>query len=292
MGSPHANLRHSATPPDATVTQPKSETDEDAKRCTETHNGGSAENRDPSGYCECREGRGTRNGTRDSGVTQKSDRLAVIFATGASHLATLDALIARADVPWKKIDGFHLDEYVGINENHPASFRHYLRERLTQRVPIGKFFEIQGNAPDLEMVCSQYAQRLQAAQPQLCLLGIGENGHLAFNDPAEANFADPLDVKIVGLDRECRQQQVAEAWFRRLEEVPSQAITVTIPALMRVPRLIVSVPGPRKATVMRRTVEEALSTACPSTILRHHPDVTVYLDRDSAADLESWLLAR
>ncbi len=224
-------------------------------------------------------------------LTQKSERLAVIFATGASQLATLDALIARVDVPWKAIEGFHLDEYVGISENHPASFRRYLRERLKRRVSMGKFFEIQGDASDLRMICSQYAQRLQSAQPQLCLLGIGENGHLAFNDPAEANFGDPVDVKIVGLDAECRRQQVAEGWFSDVEEVPSQAITVTIPALMRVPRLIVSVPGPRKATVMRRTVEEAISTACPATILRHHPDVTVYLDRDSAAELKSPHLA-
>jgi glucosamine-6-phosphate deaminase len=225
-------------------------------------------------------------------LKQKNERLAVIFATGASQLATLNALIARADVPWKEIEGFHLDEYVGIRENHPASFRRYLRERLTQRVPIGKFYEIQGDASAPEMICNQYAQLLQAANPQLCLLGIGENGHLAFNDPAEANFEDPLDVKIVGLDTECRQQQVAEGWFSGLEQVPSQAITVTIPALMRVPQLVVSVPGPRKAAVMRRTVEEAISTACPATILRHHPDVTVYLDRDSAAELESLPMAR
>ena len=112
------------------------------------------------------------------------------------------------------------------------------------------------------------------------------------NDPAEADIADPLDIKIVSLETECRQQQVAEGWFSCLEGVPSQAITVTIPALMRVPRLIVSVPGPRKAAVMRRTVEEAISTACPATILRHHPDVTVYLDRDSAAELEGVPLAR
>jgi glucosamine-6-phosphate deaminase len=225
-------------------------------------------------------------------LKQKNERLAVIFATGASQLAMLDALIARVDVPWKEIEGFHLDEYVGISESHPASFRRYLRERLTQRVPMGRFFEIQGDAPDPETVCRQYAQRLQAARPQLCLLGIGENGHLAFNDPAEANFEDPLDVKIVDLDTECREQQVAEGWFSGLKEVPSQAITVTIPALMRVPRLIVSVPGARKAAVMRRTVEEAISTACPATILRHHPDATVYLDRNSAAELESLPLAR
>jgi glucosamine-6-phosphate deaminase len=225
-------------------------------------------------------------------LKQKNECLAVLFATGASQLATLDALIERADVPWKEVQGFHLDEYVGISENDPASFRRYLRERLTQRVRMRKFFEIQGDAPDPEMICSQYAQRLQAAQPQLCLLGIGENGHLAFNDPAEANFEDPLDVKVVSLDSECRHQQVAEGWFSGLEEVPSQAITVTIPALMRVPRLIASVPGPRKAAVMRRTVEEAISTACPATILRRHPDVTVYLDRDSAAKLENLPLTR
>ncbi|MBT9332613.1 glucosamine-6-phosphate deaminase [Acidipila sp. 4G-K13] len=225
-------------------------------------------------------------------LKQQNERLAVIFATGASQLAMLDALIARADVPWKEIEGFHLDEYVGISENHRASFRRYLRERLTQRVTLGSFFEIQGDAPDPEAICRQYAQRLEAAQPQLCLLGIGENGHLAFNDPAEANFGDPLDVKIVNLDAECREQQVAEGWFSGPAEVPSQAITVTIPALMRVPRLIVSVPGPRKAAVMRRTVEEAISTACPATILRQHPDATIYLDRESAAELESLPLSR
>ena len=109
-------------------------------------------------------------------LKRENERVAVIFATGASQLATLDALIAEENVPWKEIEGFHLDEYIGISENHPASFRRYLRERLMQRVPIGKFFEIQGDAPDPEMICSQYAQRLQAAQPQLCLLGIGENG--------------------------------------------------------------------------------------------------------------------
>lgn len=225
-------------------------------------------------------------------LKQKNQHLAVIFATGASQLATLEALTERIDLPWKEITGFHLDEYVGISENHPASFRRYLRERLIQRVSMRKFFEIQGHAPDPQMVCSQYAARLQAAQPQLCLLGIGENGHLAFNDPAEADFEDPLDVKVVNLDTECRQQQVAEGWFSSLEEVPGQAITVTIPALMRLPRLIVSVPGPRKSAIMRRMVEEPISRACPATILRDHPDVTVYLDRDSATELEHLPLAR
>src|SRR6201995_5920415 len=192
-------------------------------------------------------------------LTQKNERLAVIFATGASQLATLDALIARTDVPWKKIEGLHLDEYVGISEDHPASFRRYLRERLTQRVPIAKFFEIQGDTPDLEMICSQYAQRLQAAQPRVCLLGIGENGHLAFNDPSEANFEDPEAMKVVTLDTACRQQQLAEGWFQSFEEVPERALTLTIPTLLKVPTLIVSVPGPRKAQSVRRALRDPIS---------------------------------
>src|ERR1700759_2842337 len=218
-------------------------------------------------------------------LTQRNGRLAVLFATGASQLATLDALIARADVPWKKIEGFHLDEYVGISEDHPASFRRYLRERLTQRVPMAKFFEIQGDAPNPEMICSQYAQRLQAAQPHLCLLGIGENGHLAFNDPAEANFDDPLDVKIVHLDEPCRRQQAAEGWFSSFEEVPPTAIPLTMPRLFRVPKLIISVLGPRKGSVIRRTFDDPISTACPSTILRTHPNPAIFMDREAPADV-------
>jgi glucosamine-6-phosphate deaminase len=131
----------------------------------------------------------------------------------------------------------------------------------------------------------EYVQKLWAADPQLCLLGIGENGHLAFNDPAEANFNDPDAMKVVTLDAECREQQLAEGWFKTLEEVPERALTLTISTLLKIPKLIVSVPGPRKAQSVRRTLEEPVSTACPATILRTHPDVTLYLDRDSAAQL-------
>jgi glucosamine-6-phosphate deaminase len=115
--------------------------------------------------------------------------------------------------------------------------------------------------------------------------GIGESGHLTSNDPAEADFADPLDVKVVTLDEECRAQQVAEGWFDSREEMPQQAITLTLPAILRIPKLIVSVPGERNAAVVRRTLEEPISTLCPSTILREHPDATLYLDPESAAEL-------
>jgi glucosamine-6-phosphate deaminase len=210
--------------------------------------------------------------------------IAVIFATGASQLETLGFLTSMPDVPWNQIRGFHLDEYIGLDANHPASFRRYLRKNLTERVQMKEFFEIDGSAPDPEAVCREYAQRLRAADPQICLLGFGENGHLAFNDPGEADFNDPKDVKVVNLDHVCRQQQASEGWFKTLQDVPAQAITVTIPALFRVPKLILTVPGKRKAQIVRRVLEEPISPECPATILRTHPDAIVYLDTEAAAE--------
>jgi glucosamine-6-phosphate deaminase len=209
----------------------------------------------------------------------------VIFATGASQLDTLATLTSIPGLPWNQVRGFHMDEYLGLDENHPASFRRYLREKLTQRVAMREFFEMDGNAKDVQSVSREYVRQLSLAEPQLCLLGIGENGHLAFNDPAEADFDDPLAIKVVTLDDKCRQQQVSEGWFKTPEEVPKQALTLTIPTLFRVPKLILSVPGVRKAEAVRRTLQEPISTNCPSTLLRTHPDVTIYLDLDSAAEL-------
>jgi glucosamine-6-phosphate deaminase len=219
-------------------------------------------------------------------LASQRSTVGVIFATGASQLETLHALTAIPNLPWDQVAGFHMDEYVGLPADHPASFRRYLRENLTSRVNLAEFHGIDGTVPDPEAMCREYAALLRSRDPQLCLLGIGENGHLAFNDPAEANFSDPLDMKIVSLDNVCRQQQVAEGWFANFDEVPPRAMTLTIPTLLRVPKLIASVPGSRKAHIVRRTVEEPISTACPATIFRTHPDVTVYLDPESAAELE------
>lgn len=222
-------------------------------------------------------------------IAKKKDTGAVIFATGASQLDTLRALTEIPDLPWTRICGFHMDEYVGMSADHPASFRRYLREHLTRKVHMQKFFEIDGTAPDPEQTCKEYAELLRSADPQLCLLGIGENGHLAFNDPGVADFHDPLDMKVVQLDQVCRQQQAAEGWFSNPQEVPEQAMTLTIPTLFRVPKLIASVPGPRKAGIVRRALEEPVTTDCPATLLRTHPDVTVYLDRESAAQVRELL---
>jgi glucosamine-6-phosphate deaminase len=209
----------------------------------------------------------------------------VIFATGVSQLDTLEALTRIEGIPWNRVQGFHLDEYVGLPIGHTASFRRYLRENLTQKVGMLAFNEVDGTAADPDQFCRLYAEKLKAASPKLCLLGIGENGHLAFMDPAVADFEDSRDMRVIRLDADCRAQQVAEGWFNNLEEVPECAISVTIPAILRVPKLIVSVPGSRKAAIVRRTLEESISTKCPASILRTHPDVTVYLDQESASEL-------
>ena len=219
-------------------------------------------------------------------IAAARDTIGVIFATGAAQFATLAALTEMKHLPWERITGFHMDEYVGLSADHPGSFRRYMRERLTSRVRMGVFHEMDGSAADPERAARDYAEKLHAADPQLCLLGIGENGHLAFNDPPVADFDDPLDAKVVELDHQCRTQQLAEGWFPTIDDVPTHALSLTIPALMRVPKLIASVPGPRKAAIVRRAIEEPISTACPATILRTHPDVTVYLDSDSASELQ------
>lgn len=213
--------------------------------------------------------------------------IAVIFATGASQFATLAALTGMQDLPWERVTGFHMDEYVGLSAEHPGAFRRYLRERLTGKVRMRAFHEIDGNTTDPGRTAREYGEAVRAADPQLCLLGIGENGHLAFNDPPVADFNDPLDAKVVELDAQCRQQQLAEGWFPTIDDVPRAAITLTIPALMRVPKLIASVPGPRKAAIVRRAIEEPIATVCPATILRTHPNVTVFLDPDSAGLIDS-----
>jgi glucosamine-6-phosphate deaminase len=207
--------------------------------------------------------------------------ISVVFATGASQLETLRALTTLPDIPWESVIGFHMDEYIGISDQNRASFRRYLRDELVSRVPMREFHEIDGNTPDPETFCCYYANLLRTNTPALCLLGIGENGHLAFNDPSEADFNDPKDAKVVALDQACRRQQVNEGWFASIDDVPQQAITLTIPALLRIPELILSVPGVRKREIVRRTLQEPISTSCPATILRTHPDVRLYVDHDS-----------
>jgi glucosamine-6-phosphate deaminase len=209
----------------------------------------------------------------------------VMFATGNSQLGFLDVLTVRDDIDWARVVGFHMDEYRGISAEHPASFRRYLRERIVDRVHPGAFHFIAGDAPDPQGECRRYAALLRKHPLDLCCLGIGENGHLAFNDPPVADFEDPLDVKVVALDEACRRQQVGEGHFATVDDVPAEAITVTIPALLRAGRVLANVPEARKRDPVRVALTGPVSTACPASILRTHSNVTLHLDRRSAADV-------
>jgi glucosamine-6-phosphate deaminase len=205
-----------------------------------------------------------------------------MFATGNSQFTFLDAIVTDRSVDWTRVVGFHMDEYVGIPADHPASFRRYLHERLVTRVPFAEFHFVAGDAPDLEAECGRYAALLTTHPLDLCCLGVGENGHLAFNDPPVADFADPLDVKVVQLDDACRRQQVGEGHFPDVDAVPTHAITVTIPALLRASAVLAIVPEARKRVPVERALTGAIGTACPASILREQAHATLYLDAESA----------
>ena len=210
----------------------------------------------------------------------------VMFASGNSQLTFLDVLTSRIDVEWDRLVGFHMDEYVGIDGEHPASFRRYMRERIVDRVHPSAFHEIHGDAADVDAECQRYGGLLAEHPLDLCCLGIGENGHLAFNDPPVADFEDPLAVKVVDLDDACRRQQVGEGHFPSLETVPATAITVTIPALLRARKVLAIVPEARKREPVRRALTGPVEEACPASILQTQAHATLHLDAASAADLE------
>ena len=209
-----------------------------------------------------------------------------MFATGNSQLAFIDALTALDGVPWSDVVVFHMDEYVGIGADHPAGFRRWIRERITDRVHPGAVHYFDGAAPDPGAECSRYAALLATHPLDLCCLGIGENGHLAFNDPPVADFADPLDVKVVELDRSCRAQQVGEGHFPRIEDVPRRAMTVTVPALLRAREVVAVVPEHRKAEAVRAALTGSVSTRCPASALRTTSGATLHLDGNSSALLD------
>jgi len=207
----------------------------------------------------------------------------VMFATGNSQLAFVDTLVSGASgTPWSEAVVFHMDEYEGVGPEHPASFQRWIRERVTDRIHPRQAHYLDGLA-DPSRECDRYAALLREHPLDLCCLGIGENGHLAFNDPPVADFDDPLDVKLVELDRACRQQQVNEGHFQSLETVPRRALTVTIPALLRARRVLAVVPETRKAVPVRAALEGPVSIACPASILRTCDNVSLHLDPGSGS---------
>ncbi len=208
----------------------------------------------------------------------------VIFATGNSQLDFLRALGAERGVEWGRVTVFHMDEYLGLSPAHPASFQRFIRERIEELFHPGKVHYLQGDSLEPIKECERYAGLLSAQPIDLCCLGIGENGHLAFNDPPVARFDDSLAVKIVRLDEGCRQQQAGEGHFPRIEAVPAYALTLTIPALCSARRMICIVPENRKARAVRESLTGPVSTACPGSFLRKQPHAKLLLDRDSASE--------
>ena len=209
----------------------------------------------------------------------------IIAATGASQFDFLEALTASPDVDWQAVEMFHLDEYVGLPIDHPASFRRYLLERLIDKTSIPRFHLLDAER-DAEAAARTVGESLSAAPIDVAFVGIGENGHLAFNDPP-ADFDTDKPYIVVELDEACRQQQVGEGWFPSVEAVPRQAVSMSIRQIMKANTIICVVPDGRKAAAVKSTLEGEITPIVPASILRRHEDVTVYLDSDSAALLDA-----
>lgn len=206
-----------------------------------------------------------------------------ILATGNSQIRFLDELIKLGGVDWSKLTLFHMDEYLGIKADHKASFQRYMRERVESRVQPKVFHYLQGDADQPLNECARYCDLLQIKEIDLCCLGIGENGHIAFNDPHVADFEDPWSVKVVSLDLACRQQQVNEGHFPSVDQMPQFAYTLTIPTLCAVRKMVCIAPEKRKAQAVHNALREAVSTNCPASYLRTQKQAVLLLDQDSAA---------
>ena len=219
-------------------------------------------------------------------LLQLQSEVNMIFAAAPSQNEFLEALISHP-IRWDRINAFHMDEYVGLPPGAPQLFGNFLKARIFDKVQFRSVNYLNGNAPDLTEECNRYAALLEQYPPDIVCLGIGENGHLAFNDPHVADFNDPEIVKIVTLDETCRQQQVNDKCFTNLTEVPLYALTLTIPALLKGKFLFCIVPGLTKANAVFNTLNEEIGHLFPSTILRTHDNTILFLDPDSSSKLKN-----
>lgn len=214
------------------------------------------------------------------------DEVRVVFAAAPSQSEFLEALVAASDIDWGRVVAFHMDEYVGLPVGAPERFGQWLARHVFDRVPFKKVHVLGAGEIDdagATLVADDYAAALAEAPIDIVFMGIGVNGHIAFNDPPVADFDDPHAVKVVELDQICRQQQVDDDCFATLDDVPTHALTLTVPQLMRADRLFCIVPASAKAAAVARTLAGPIEESCPATALRRHPNVTLYLDPDSAA---------
>ncbi|GLU52773.1 glucosamine-6-phosphate deaminase [Dyadobacter frigoris] len=206
----------------------------------------------------------------------------IILATGTSQFETINQLILEQNIDWSKVTMFHLDEYIGMKATHPASFRKYLTERFLNKVPALKSsFLISGETDALEET-KRLGKLINEHPIDVALVGVGENGHLAFNDPP-ADFETEVPYLVVDLDEPCRKQQMREGWFATLEEVPKQAISMSVKQIMKSTSIICSVPDQRKATAVKDSIEQKISNLFPASVLQEHPDCIFYLDKSSAS---------
>jgi glucosamine-6-phosphate deaminase len=212
---------------------------------------------------------------------QESGRARIIAATGASQFEFLDALTAMPAIEWPRVEMFHLDEYIGLPASHPASFRKYLLERLINKTGITKYHFLDGEG-DVPAVVRSVSAELTAAPIDTAFVGIGENGHLAFNDPP-ANFQTEEPYIIVDLDEPCRRQQVGEGWFANLSEVPKRAMSMSVRQILKAREILCVVPDARKAQAVKSCFEGEVSPLAPASILRTHTNTTVFLDKLSSA---------
>lgn len=208
----------------------------------------------------------------------------LILATGSSQFTFLEALKGK-ELDWQKITVFHLDEYRGISSDHPASFRRYLKERILDAVVPKKIYFLNGDAENVEQEIQGYTDALKKHPIDIACIGIGENGHIAFNDPPVADFNDSKWVKLVTLDEACKNQQIGEGWFPTMDDVPKQALTLTITAIMNCKTISCVVPDQRKAQAVHNTLYAPIGTECPATILRKHPDTRLFLEKGSASKI-------
>lgn len=211
----------------------------------------------------------------------------IIIATGPSQDEVVAALVSDRSLDWNRVIAFHMDEYVGIAPAHPASFRHWLKTRVADVVHPGAVNYLNGDAADADAEAGRYGALLRESTIDLCMVGFGENGHIAFNDPPAADFTDPLTVKRVELDRACRNQQVGEGHFSTLDAVPREALTITCSTIMQCANLVCCVPDARKATAVQAALEGPIATACPASVVRRHPHAWLFLDHSSARLLDA-----
>jgi glucosamine-6-phosphate deaminase len=209
----------------------------------------------------------------------------IVLATGTSQVEMLRNLVVRPGIDWLRVVMFHLDEYIGLGPEHPASFRKYIQDRFVARVaPLEAVYFVRGDAEDPAAECRRLGAIVQTHPIDVACVGIGENGHLAFNDPP-ADFETEEPYVVVQLDLACRKQQVGEGWFETLEQVPSQAISMSVRQIMKSRQIIVTVPDRRKAEAVRNALEGPVSPLCPASILRCHPDCSMFLDSAAASML-------